>query len=69
MTSIRAILSLLVVEDLHLEHLDVKILFLHRDLEEDIYMHQPQGYDIKEKENLVSRLKKRFYGLKKSPRK
>ena len=38
MTSIRTILSLVVVEDLHREQLDVKTSFLHGDLEEDIYM-------------------------------
>jgi hypothetical protein len=38
MTSIRTILSLVAVEDLHLEQLDVKTTFLHGDLEEDIYM-------------------------------
>jgi hypothetical protein len=41
MTSIRTILSLVVVEDLHLEHLDVKMTFLHGDLEEHIYMQLP----------------------------
>ena len=35
--SIRTILSLVAVEDLHLEQLDVKIAFLHGDLEEEIY--------------------------------
>jgi hypothetical protein len=53
MTSIRTILSLVVVEDLHLEQLDVKTTFLHGDLEEEIYMQQPQGYEVKGKENLV----------------
>ena len=38
MTSIRTILSLVAVEDLHLEQLDVKTTFLHGDLEEEIYM-------------------------------
>ena len=38
MTSIRTILSLVVVEDFHLEQLDVKKTFLHGDLEEDIYI-------------------------------
>jgi hypothetical protein len=68
MTSIRTILSLVVVEDLHLEQLDVKTTFLHGDLEEEIYMQQPHGYEVKGKENLVCRLKKRLYGLKQSPR-
>ena len=38
MTLIRTILSIVVVEDSDLEHLDVKTTFLHRDLEEEIYM-------------------------------
>jgi hypothetical protein len=41
MTSIRTILSLVVVEDFHLEWLDVKTTFLHGDLEEEIYIQQP----------------------------
>ena len=44
MTSIRAILSLVATENLFLEQLDVKTAFLHGDLEEDIYMHQPKGF-------------------------
>ena len=58
MTSIRTLLSIVMVEDLHLEQLDVKTTFLHGYLEEYIYMQQPQGYDVKGKENLVCRLKK-----------
>jgi hypothetical protein len=41
MTSIRTILSLKVVEDLHIEQLYVKTTFLHGDFEEEIYMQQP----------------------------
>ena len=41
MTSIRTILSLVVVEDLHIEQLYVKTTFLHGNLEEEIYMQQP----------------------------
>ena len=68
MTSIRTILSLVAAEDLHLEQLDVKTAFLHGDLEEEIYMQQPQGYEVKGKEKLVCRLKKSLYGLKQAPR-
>jgi hypothetical protein len=57
------------LEDLHLEQLDVKTNFLHGDLEEEIYMQQPQGYEVKGKENLVCKCKKSLYGLKQSPRK
>jgi hypothetical protein len=66
MTSIRTILSLVVVEDFHLEQLDVKPTFLHRDLEEEIYMQQPQGYEVKGKKNLVCELKKRLVWTKES---
>ena len=68
MTSIRTILSLVAVEDLHLEQVDVKKTFLHRDLEEEIYMQHPQGYEVKGKDNLDCRLKKSLYGLKKAQR-
>ena len=50
MTSIRTILSLVAAKDLHLERLDVKTTFLHGDLEEEIYMQQPEGYEVKGKE-------------------
>ena len=69
MTSIRTILSLVAVEHLHLEQLDVKTAFLHGDLKEEIYMQQPQRYKVKVKENLVYGLKNSLYGLKQAPRK
>ena len=68
MTSIRTILSLVAVEHLHIEQLYVKTTFLHGDLEEEIYMQQPQGYEVKGKKNLVCRLNKSLYGLKQAPR-
>ena len=68
MTSIRVILSMVAVEDLHLEQLDVKTAFLHGDLEEELYMHQPEGFQVKGKEDMVCRLKKSLYGLKQAPR-
>ena len=64
MTSIHTILSLLAIEDLYLEKLDVKIDFLHCDLDEEIYMAQPPGFEVKGRENLVCKLKKSLYGLK-----
>ncbi|MCO5610881.1 hypothetical protein L7F22_065123 [Adiantum nelumboides] len=68
MNPIRAILSLVAVQGLHLEQMDVKTAFLHGDLEEDIYMHQPQGYEAKGKKKMICRLKKSLYGLKQAPR-
>jgi len=68
MTSIRTVLSIVAAEDLHLEQLDVKTAFLHGDLEEEIYMEQPQGFKVKGKKKLMCRLKKSLYGLKQAPR-
>jgi len=67
-TSIRAVLALVATWDLHLEQMDVKIAFLHGDLEEQIYMQQPEGFSQPGHEHLVCRLKKSLYGLKQSPR-
>ncbi|WVY90442.1 hypothetical protein V8G54_035956 [Vigna mungo] len=68
MTSIRAILGLAAKLDLEIEQLDVKTTFLHGDLEEKIYMKQPEGFEEPGKEHLVCRLKKSLYGLKQAPR-
>ena len=43
-SSIRLLLSLVVQDNLVLEQLDVKTSFLHRSLEDTIYMAQPEGY-------------------------
>nr|GFB44173.1 putative retrovirus-related Pol polyprotein from transposon TNT 1-94 [Tanacetum cinerariifolium] len=68
MTTIRLVLSIVAAEGLHLEQLDVKTAFLHSNLDEDIYMTQPDGFQVKGKENLVCKLKKSLYGLKQAPR-
>jgi len=59
MTTIRIILSIVAAEDLYLEQMDVKIAFLHGDLDEEIYMTQPDGFKVSNsKRNMVCRLQK-----------
>ncbi|KAL2230805.1 UNVERIFIED_CONTAM: Retrovirus-related Pol polyprotein from transposon TNT 1-94 [Sesamum indicum] len=53
-------------ENIELQQMDVKIAFLHGDLEEEIYMVQPEGYNGDDQQ--VCRLKKSLYGLKQAPR-
>jgi hypothetical protein len=48
--------------------MDVKTTFLHGDLEEEIYMKQPEGFVVKGKKEYVCKLKKSLYGLKQSHR-
>ena len=45
-STIRLVLGMVAVKILHLEQLDVKMTFLHGDLEEDIYMIQPKGFIV-----------------------
>lgn len=47
---------------------DVKTTFVHGDLEEEIDMQQPRGFEVKGKENLVCKLKKSLYAIKQSPK-
>jgi hypothetical protein len=46
----------------------VKTIFLHGDLEEEIYMKHPKGFVLKSKQELVFKLKRSLYGINKSPR-
>src|SRR6266487_4225588 len=69
MSSIRTVLGLAATLDLEVEQMDVKTAFLHGDLEEEIYMKQPDGFQVKGKEDYVCRLRKSLYGLKQAPRK
>ncbi|PKI76595.1 hypothetical protein CRG98_002904 [Punica granatum] len=68
MSSIRVVLALAASLNLEIEQLDVKTAFLHGDLEEEIYMEQPEGFRVKGKEHLVCRLRKSLYGLKQAHR-
>jgi hypothetical protein len=44
--------------------LDIKTAFLNCDLEEDLYMEQPEGYFDEDKSDYICKLKKCIYGLK-----
>ena len=67
-TSNRIIMSVVARMDLELHQLDVKKTFLNSELKEDIFMLQPQGFEIKGHEDKVYKLKRSLYRLKQSSR-
>ena len=56
------------LKDWQIHHLDVKSAFLNGEINEVIYVKQPEGFLVKGKEGYVLRLKKALYGLKQGPR-
>ncbi|WVZ74820.1 hypothetical protein U9M48_022948 [Paspalum notatum var. saurae] len=68
MTTIRVLLFLPVSYGLIIHHMDVKTAFLNGELEEEIYMEQPDGFVVKGQESKVCKLLKSLYGLKQGPK-
>lgn len=65
LNTIRVLLSLAANLDWPLHQFDVKIAFLYgTDLEEEIYMDLPPGYEHPESKPMVCKLEKSLYGLK-----
>ena len=47
--------------------MDVKTNFLNGEIEEEVYIGHPQGFDTFDRESHVCRIKKALYGLKQTP--
>jgi hypothetical protein len=67
-TSICTIIDLAASMGWRLHQMDVKTTFLNGEIEEEVYIEQPDGFVTHEKESHVCRLKKALYGLKQAPR-
>jgi hypothetical protein len=65
---VKLLLSLAANRGWEVHHLDVKIAFLNGELEEEVYVGQPEGYAVKGKEKQVYKLSKALYGLKQALR-
>ncbi|RHN42089.1 putative RNA-directed DNA polymerase [Medicago truncatula] len=68
METIRTVLALAAQLELQVFQLDVKSTFLNGELEEEVYVKQPQGFEVEGKEGKVYKLHKALYGLKQAPR-
>ncbi|KAJ9560132.1 hypothetical protein OSB04_005292 [Centaurea solstitialis] len=66
--TIRVLLALAAKEGWLVHHLDVKSAFLNGDLQEEVYVTQPDGFVIAGKEHMVYKLNKALYGLRQAPR-
>lgn len=66
-SSLRYLFSLAAVKNLRIDHMDVMTAYLNGEVEEDIYVVPPEGFETNE-ENKVWKLKKAVYGLKQSGR-
>ncbi|GAA0171472.1 transmembrane signal receptor [Lithospermum erythrorhizon] len=68
MDTIRMMINIAAQKKWKIHQLDVKSAFLQGEISENVYVDQPQGYEIKGKEHKVYKLQKALYGLKQAPR-
>ena len=66
--AIRMFLTLSSFQKFKVYEMDVKSAFLNGDLEEEVYIEQPDGFMLGNDPKLVCRLIKAIYGLKEAPR-
>ena len=66
-STIHIVLALAALEDLELRSVDISHAYLNGTLEEEIYMTQPEGFEVGDPDH-VCRLVKSLYGLKQAGR-
>jgi hypothetical protein len=55
-------------KNIKMYHMDIKLAFLNGELEEEVYIENPEGFQLSENEDYVCKLEKALYGLKQDPR-
>ncbi|GJZ47302.1 zinc finger, CCHC-type containing protein [Tanacetum coccineum] len=67
-TIIRLLLALAAIHNLVIHQMDVKTIFLYGDLEEEVYLKQPEGFVMLGNQHKVCKLVKSLHGLKQAPK-
>ncbi|KAG7303823.1 hypothetical protein JYU34_010719 [Plutella xylostella] len=67
-STLRSLFAVAAEFEMDINHLDVKTAFLNGDLKENVYMEQPEGFQVKGSEGKVYKLNKAIYGLKQASR-
>jgi hypothetical protein len=67
MEAIRLILAYACSKNIKVYRMDMKLAFVNGELQEEVYIEQPKGFQLSENEDYVCRLKKALYGLKQVP--
>jgi hypothetical protein len=68
LNTIHVLLSLAASHGLLIHQIDIKKTFLNGELEEEIYMPQPDGFIVKGQVDKVCKLLKSLYGLEQAPK-
>lgn len=66
--TVRLLLALPAKNCWQVHHLDVKTAFLNGEINEDVFVAQPVGFEKHGQEHLVYKLRKALYGLRQAPR-
>jgi hypothetical protein len=68
MEAILLLLAYACSKNVKVYRMDVKLAFLNGEPEEEVYIEQPEGFQLSENTDYVCKLKKALYGLKQAPR-
>ncbi|GJT20674.1 zinc finger, CCHC-type containing protein [Tanacetum coccineum] len=68
MSTISLLIATASIHNLIIHQMDVKTTFFNGELEEEVYMNQPEGFIMPGNENKVCKLIKSLYGLKQAPK-
>eukprot|EP00253_Pinus_taeda_P025854 PITA_25854 len=67
-TIIFSIIAIAATQGWNLHQMDVKTVFLHGSIKEEVYVEQPEGFEVHDRKSQICKLKKALYGLKQAPR-